>query len=70
CTGCATPRACQYDGCRKEPRAEVTGDTVLVPKRVVELLRIINRDGIIKRASELQEVYRLVDAARAQGGES
>ncbi|ABX15542.1 hypothetical protein [Burkholderia multivorans] len=70
CTGCATPRACQYDGCRKEPRAEVTGDTVLVPKRVVELLRIINRDGIIKRASELQEVYRLVEAARAQGGES
>jgi len=70
CTGCATPRACQYDGCRKEPRAEVTGDTVLVPKRVVELLRIINRDGIIKRASELQEVYRLVDASRAQGGES
>ncbi|MCO8643182.1 hypothetical protein KGP93_07705 [Burkholderia multivorans] len=53
-----------------EPRAEVTGDTVLVPKRVVELLRIINRDGVIKRASELQEVYRLVDAARAQGGES
>lgn len=52
-----------------EPRAEVTGDTVLVPKRVVELLRIINRDGIIKRASELQEVYRLVDAARAQGCE-
>nr|WP_232356572.1 hypothetical protein [Burkholderia multivorans] len=52
-----------------EPRAEVTGDTVLVPKRVVELLRIINRDGIIKRASELQEVYRLVDAARAQEGE-
>ncbi|MBU9164238.1 hypothetical protein [Burkholderia multivorans] len=52
-----------------EPRAEVTGDTVLVPKRVVELLRIINRDGIIKRASELQEVYRLVDASRAQGGE-
>ncbi|WP_302622084.1 hypothetical protein [Burkholderia sp. CCA53] len=43
---------------------------MLVPKRVVELLRIINRDGIIKRASELQEVYRLVDAARAQGGES
>ncbi|MDN7795880.1 hypothetical protein [Burkholderia vietnamiensis] len=49
---------------RPVPRAEVTGDTVLVPKRVVELLRIINRDGIIKRASELQEVYRLVDAAR------
>lgn len=48
-----------------EPRAEVTEDTVSVPKRVVELLRIINRDGIIKRASELQEVYRLVDAARA-----
>ncbi|MBR8188248.1 hypothetical protein KDW82_04120 [Burkholderia vietnamiensis] len=47
-----------------EPRAEVTEDTVSVPKRVVELLRIINRDGIIKRASELQEVYRLVDAAR------
>ncbi|HDR9153837.1 TPA: hypothetical protein QDB05_000257 [Burkholderia vietnamiensis] len=48
-----------------KPRAEVAGDTVLVPKRAVELLRIINLDGIIKRASELQEVYRLVDAARA-----
>lgn len=53
-----------------EPRAEVTGDTVLVPKCVVKLLRIINRYGIIKRDSELQGVYRLVDAARAQGGES
>lgn len=26
CDGCATPRACQYDGCRKEPSAEVTAD--------------------------------------------
>ncbi|MBR8435702.1 hypothetical protein KDW37_33625 [Burkholderia cenocepacia] len=42
----------------------LTDDAVLVPKRVVELLRIVNRDGIIKRASELQEVYRLIDTAR------
>ncbi|WP_186263341.1 hypothetical protein [Burkholderia gladioli] len=39
-------------------------DQVVVPARVVELLRIINRDGVLKRATELQEVYRLVDAAR------
>lgn len=24
CAGCSTPRACQYDGCRSEPRDEVT----------------------------------------------
>ncbi|WP_175836996.1 hypothetical protein [Burkholderia anthina] len=52
---------------RPGPRAEVA-DTVLVPARAVELLELIKRDGILKRASELQEVYRLVDAARA--GES
>ncbi|UWX68866.1 Lar family restriction alleviation protein [Burkholderia gladioli] len=39
-------------------------DQVVVPARVVELLRIINRDGVLKRATELQEVYRLIDAAR------
>ncbi|VBD52263.1 hypothetical protein [Burkholderia pseudomallei] len=52
-----------------QPNAAVT-DGVLVPKRVIELLGIINREGIIKRASELQEVYRLVDAARTQGSQS
>lgn len=48
----------------QQPRGEVT-DYVRVPARVVELLAIINRDGVIKRASELQEVYRLINAARA-----
>ncbi|WP_175786440.1 hypothetical protein [Burkholderia anthina] len=37
--------------------------TVLVPARVVELLKIINRDGVLKRATELQEVYRLIESA-------
>lgn len=70
CAACSTPRACQYDGCRQDalttqqPCGEVT-DYVRVPARVVELLAIINRDGVIKRASELQEVYRLINAARA-----
>lgn len=53
----------------QQPSDEVTDD-VRVPARVVELLGIINRDGVIKRASELQEVYRLVDAARTQGSKS
>lgn len=48
----------------QQPSGEVT-DYVRVPARVVELLAIINRDGVIKRASELQEVYRLINAARA-----
>ncbi|HEF4749713.1 TPA: hypothetical protein SAO13_003717 [Burkholderia multivorans] len=48
---------------RPEPRAEVT-DTVRVPARVLDLLNIINRDGVLKRASELQEVYRLIGAVR------
>lgn len=70
CAACSTPRACQYDGCRQDalttqqPSGEVT-DYVRVPARVVELLAIINRDGVIKRASELQEVYRLINVARA-----
>lgn len=48
----------------QQPSGEVT-DYVRVPARVVELLAIINRDGVIKRASELREVYRLINAARA-----
>ncbi|MDN8081215.1 hypothetical protein QZN30_17770 [Burkholderia multivorans] len=51
-----------------EPRAEAM-ETVRVPARVLDLLNIINRDGVLKRAAELQEVYRLIDAARA-GGQS
>ncbi|MDR9240765.1 hypothetical protein [Burkholderia multivorans] len=46
-----------------EPCAEVT-DTVRVPARVLDLLNIINRDGVLKRAAELQEVYRLTGAVR------
>lgn len=42
----------------------LTDDSVLVLKRVLDLLNIINRDGVLKRASELQEVYRLIDTAR------
>ncbi|CAK1304665.1 putative bacteriophage protein [Burkholderia pseudomallei] len=48
----------------QQASGEVT-DYVRVPARVVELLASINRDGVIKRASELQEVYRLINAARA-----
>ncbi|WP_258181491.1 hypothetical protein [Burkholderia multivorans] len=69
CIPNSTPSTTHYPLPQPEPSGEVTGDTVLVPKCVVELLRIINRYGIIKRDSELQGVYRLVDAARAQGGE-
>lgn len=37
---------------------------VLVPARVVELLKVIKRDGMLKRATELQEVYRLIESAQ------
>ncbi|MBU9592711.1 hypothetical protein [Burkholderia multivorans] len=46
-----------------EPRAEAM-ETVRVPARVLDLLNIINRDGVLKRAAELQEVYRLTGAVR------
>ncbi|WP_186076370.1 hypothetical protein [Burkholderia gladioli] len=53
-----------YAALVKAASAISESDQVVVPARVVELLRIINRDGVLKRATELQEVYRLVDAAR------
>lgn len=45
-------------------------DMVTVPKRIVDLLTQIQKYGTIARASELQEVYRLIAAhnAGANGG--
>ena len=41
-------------------------DTVQFPKRAVDLLALIQKDGVIQRASELQEVYRLLAAHNAE----
>lgn len=40
-------------------------DMMTVPKRIVDLLTQIQKDGVIQRASELQEVYRLIAAHSA-----
>lgn len=63
CIPNSTPSTTHYPLPQPEPSGEVM-DTVRVPARVLDLLNIINRDGVLKRASELQEVYRLIDTAR------
>lgn len=43
-------------------------DMVTVPKRVVDLLAQVQKYGAIARASELQEVYRLIVAHSESNG--
>ncbi|MCA8045528.1 hypothetical protein [Burkholderia arboris] len=52
CTGCSTPRACQYNGCRNEPRAEVTDDKTM---RLIKTMSDIIHDQTVAMQSAIIE---------------
>ncbi|MCA8326238.1 helix-turn-helix domain-containing protein [Burkholderia cepacia] len=58
CTGCSTPRACQYGGCRNEPSAEVTDEQP-------SLTNPLTPYGMLVRALRIVSGTTLMDMAKA-----